>query len=281
MALDRNQLKMQGLRYAKSLQMVMKTVIMFSSDHKGAAQPIDTSYQMLNALLKQTRTFTLGFVDGRIMINNVLTQADRGLLSLENELLKRGIGAVTFEAGITLAAYKRAAGVLAVPTKHLEEIGGLLPWLDQNPIEFLRVYPAAKNQSRTADGDTVLETDSESYLMSKAMQELQTGPDPMDMLFQTAFGEKLMQSAAAGVETGQMPAYTGSGPGQGGAGGYGPPGSGGGGVGGYAPGTGGSGGPAGYGSGGPGAGHGGALGGGPGDGSGGGFDVPPRPYTDG
>src|SRR3954463_4238292 len=241
MALDRNQLKMQGLRYAKSLQMVMKTVIMFSADHKGATQPIETSYQMLNALLKQTRTFTLGFVDGRIMINNVLTQADRGLLSLENELLKRGIGAVTFEAGITLAAYKRAAGVLAVPTKHLEEIGGLLPWLDQNPIEFLRVYPAAKNQSRTADGDTVLETDSESYLMSKAMQELQSGPDPMDMLFQTAFGERLMQSGGTGSESGQMPAYTGSGEGHGGHGGHGPSGGGpgGGGPGGYGAGEGG------------------------------------------
>jgi len=291
MALDRNQLKMQGLRYAKSLQMVMKTVIMFSADHKGATQPIETSYQMLNALLKQTRTFTLGFVDGRIMINNVLTQADRGLLSLENELLKRGIGAVTFEAGITLAAYKRAAGVLAVPTKHLEEIGGLLPWLDQNPIEFLRVYPAAKNQSRTADGDTVLETDSESYLMSKAMQELQTGPDPMDMLFQTAFGERLMQSASGGNESGQMPAYGGA-PGEGAGGGHGP---GAGGPGGYGPGSGGAGGsgPGGYGAGeggsgatggfvgnaGPGFGPG--RGPGEGPGTGGGFEAPPRPYTDG
>src|SRR3954469_5950749 len=243
MALDRNQLKTQGLRYAKSLQMLMKTVIMFSADHKGANQPIANSYQMLNSLLKQTRTFTLGFVDGRIMINNVLTQADKSLLSLENELLKRGIGAVTFEAGITLAAYKRAAGVLAVPVKHLEEIGGLIPWLDQNPVEFLRVYPAGKNQTRTADGDTVLETDSESFLMSKAMQELQTGPDPMDLLFQSAFGEKLMQASAE--DTGKFRAYPGEahggaegagGYGPGGGGGYGPPGAGAGHGGGYGPG---------------------------------------------
>src|SRR3954462_10627526 len=253
MALDRNQLKMQGLRYAKSLQMVMKTVIMFSADHKGATQPIETSYQMLNALLKQTRTFTLGFVDGRVMINNVLTQADKGLLSLENELLKRGIGAVTFEAGITLAAYRRAASVLAVPTKHLEEIGGLLPWLDQNPIEFLRVYPAAKNQSRTADGDTVLETDSESYLMSKAMQELQTGPDPMDMLFQTAFGEKLMQAGAD--ETGKFRGYPAEGHGGAESGGHGP-----GGGGGFAGGTGEHPAGVGYGPGGSGAGPGGGYG---------------------
>ena len=306
MALDRNQLKTQGLRYAKSLQMLMKTVIMFSADHKGANQPIANSYQMLNALLKQTRTFTLGFVDGRIMINNVLTQADKSLLSLENELLKRGIGAVTFEAGITLAAYKRAAGVLAVPVKHLEEIGGLIPWLDQNPVEFLRVYPAGKNQTRTADGDTILESDSESFLMSKAMQELQSGPDPMDMLFQSAFGERLMQSA--GEETGKMTAHGGGGYGPGSGGGYGPgpggsapgfgPGPGGGG-GGHGPGGGGFGPGAGGGGGyGPGPG-GGAPGGGPaagvanegggygnagggvGDGSGGGFNLPPRPYTDG
>ncbi len=309
MAIDRNQLKMQGLRFAKSLQMVMKTVIMFSADHKGAAQPIDNSYHLLNALLKQSRTFTFGFIDGRIMINNVLTQPDKSLLSLENELLKRGIGAVTFEAGLTLAGYKRAAGVLAVPVKHLEELGGLLPWLDQNPVEFLRVYPAAKNQSRTADGDTVLETDSESFLMSKAMQELHTGPDPMDMLFQSAFGERLMQSA--GNETGQMPAYGGGGPGGGpgsggGSGHGGGPGDSGGGYGGGAGGgySGGGGAPsgggggnygspgggsggygppgtaAGFGEGGIGLGTGGG-GRGPGDGSGGGFDVPPKPYTDG
>jgi HEAT repeat protein len=286
MALDRNQLKAQGLKYAKSLQMVMKTVIMFSAEHKGAAQPIETSYHMLNGLLKQTRTFTLGFVDGRVMINTVLTQADRSILSLENELLKRGIGAVTFEAGITLAGYKRAASVLAVPTKHLEEIGGLLPWLDQNPVEFLRVFPAGKNQTRTADGDTVLETDSESFLMSKAMQELQSGPDPMDMLFQSAFGEKLVQSAATGNETGQMAAYAG-GPGHAAEAGAvaGP-----GGTGGGTPGAGETGG---YGSGGglpgggPGMGGGFDPGLGPGKGpglgpgTGGGFDAPPRPYADG
>ena len=286
MALDRNQLKTQGLRYAKSLQMLMKTVIMFSAEHKGATQPVANSYQMLNALLKQTRTFTLGFVDGRIMVNNVLTQSDKSLFSLENELLKRGIGAVTFEAGITLAGYRRAAGVLAVPTKHLEEIGGLIPWLDQNPVEFLRVYPAAKNQSRTADGDTVLETDSESFLMSKAMQELQTGPDPMDLLFQSAFGEKLMQAGAD--ETGKFRAFIGDGRGGGesGAGGSGPGGGGWGGPGGPAGGFPVAGGPGpggasyGPGSGVPGQG---GRGYGPsgGPGSGGGFDLPPRPYADG
>src|SRR5262249_20691509 len=152
---------------------------------------------------------------------------------------------------ITLAGYKRAAGVLAVPTKHLEEIGGLMPWLDQNPVEFLRVYPAGKNQARTADGDTVLETDSESFLVSKAMQELQSGPDPIDMLFQSACGEKLTQSAtAAGNEAPAGGGETGSGSyASGGAG----PGTSGGG---YGPGGGGSYGPGGGGSGGSGGGYG-------------------------
>jgi len=305
MALDRNQLKTQGLRYAKSLQMLMKTVIMFSADHKGAAQPIETSYQMLNALLKQTRTFTLCFVEGRVMINNILTDRDRSIASLENEFLKRGIGAVTFEAGITLAGYKRAASVLAVPAKHLEEIGGLMPWLDQNAVEFLRVYPAGKNQARTADGDTVLETDSESFLMGKAMQELQSGPDPMDMLFQSAFGERLMQSASAvGNEAGHVAAHTGGAPPGGeGGGGY-PAVSGGGSPGGpggggaypgnpgvsFGPGSsGGGGGPSGGGSdagsggfvGNAGPGFGPGRGPGMGLGTGGGFEASPRPYTDG
>ncbi|HXZ29149.1 MAG TPA: hypothetical protein VEG08_14240, partial [Terriglobales bacterium] len=171
--IDRNQVKNLGIRYARSLQMVFKTVAMFSADHSAATQPLRTSFDMLNNLVKQVRQFTIGFVDQRIMLNNILT-TERSLAGLENEFLKRGIGAVTFEAGMTLAGYRRAMAVLTRSPKAIEEAGGLLPYLEQNPVEFMRIFPAAKSQTRTESGDTILEMDSESYLMAKAFSDLRT-----------------------------------------------------------------------------------------------------------
>src|SRR5436305_1716419 len=83
------------------MQMLVKMVNMFSADHKSAAGLLQRSYDLLNPLVKQSRHLTLGFVDQRILLNNILTAED-SLKPLENEFLKRGIGAVTFEAGITV-----------------------------------------------------------------------------------------------------------------------------------------------------------------------------------
>lgn len=171
--LDRNQIKVQGVKYARSLQMLFKTVGVFSVDHAAAQAPFQTSFDTLNALLKETRQFTVGFVDQRLLLNNILT-TEKALAPLENEFLKRGIGAITFEIGMTLAMYKRGVGVLARPGKEIETFGGLSRYLEQNPLRFIRVFPASKNQQRTESGDTILDTDSESFLMAKAFAELQT-----------------------------------------------------------------------------------------------------------
>ncbi len=180
-----DQQKNAALRYARSLQMVFKTVAMFSADHAAASGPLSTSFAMLNELVKKTRQFTIGFVDQRVMLNNILT-TEKSLSSLENEFLKRGIGAVTFEAGLTLAGYRRAMAMLTAQPKIIEEAGGLLPYVEQNRVDFVRIFPASKNQVRNESGDTVLETDSESFLMSKAFSDLRTpGLEKMEWMLQT------------------------------------------------------------------------------------------------
>lgn len=180
--LEKNQLKVQGIRFGRSLQTVIKMATMYAVDHQSAVRPIQSSYDILNALVKQTRYITLGFIEQRVMINNILT-SDATVKPLENEFLKRGIGAVTFEAGITLAAYKNALGVLSANIKIIEECGGLMPFLESRPLEFVRVFPASKNEVRTNDGDTVLEMSSEEYLISRALAEMNTGlPQGFDAL---------------------------------------------------------------------------------------------------
>ena len=171
---EKKQFKVQGLRFARSLQMLLKMVNMFSADHKSASGLLQRSYDLLNPLVKQSRHLTLGFVDQRILLNNILTAED-SLKPLENEFLKRGIGAVTFEAGITVAAYRNAIAAISANVKLIDEHGGLLPFLEQRQLEFVRVFPAAKTDTRNEDGDTVLEMGSEEYLISKALNSMNSG----------------------------------------------------------------------------------------------------------
>src|SRR5512146_148296 len=182
---DTNQTKAVGLKYGRSLQTLLKTAIMFSPSHAAVNQPLQHSFDLLNDIVKNFGQFTIGFVDQRIMLNNILT-SEPALKTLENEFLKRGIGAVTFEAGITMTGYRKVIAVMAAPVKVIEQ-HGLHSHLVQNPLEFARIIPAGKNQQRSETGDTILETDSESYLMSKALSDLRApGMERFDWLLQTA-----------------------------------------------------------------------------------------------
>jgi hypothetical protein len=287
LAIDaRTQLKGQAIRYARSLQMIFKMVGMFSADHTAAQGPFQNSFNMVNEIVKSHRQFTIGFVDQRILINNILTQ-EKSLNVLENEFLKRGIGAITFEVGMTLAAYKHAMAVLAKPAKDIEEAGGLQRYLENNPLEFVRVFPANKSEQRTESGDTIIDMDSESFLMAKAFADLHK-PNPglqnLDAFLQSTGISAMGQPGTGGGQGGPGGGGPGGGPGGGGEGGgyaeilgssgtgvgYGStyqPGGGPGGPGGGGPGGGGPGG--GDGSGGPGGGGLGPGGGGPGGGGGG------------
>ncbi len=213
--LDRNQLKAQGIRYARSLQMLFKTIAVFSADHRAAAQPFQQSFDVLNALLKQTGQFTIGFVDQRIMLNNILT-TEKALNALENEFLKRGIGAITFQAGLTLAAYRRGVGLLARSAKEIEAAGGLGSYLDQEPLEFMRVLPTDKSQKRTESGDTILDMEGESYLLAKTLSDSRSSATTALEGF-----EALLRSSGGSTGAGGPGAGSGEGGGPGGYGGAG------------------------------------------------------------
>lgn len=190
--LDPKHLKVQGLRYGRSLQMLVRICTVFSVEHPSAIAPTQNSFDTLNSLLKQAREFSFGFVDNRVALNSILT-AEPALQSLENEFLKRGIGAVKFKAGLTLAAYKQVIAIVCASPKTIEEAGGARAFLDQNPVENARILPAGKNQARTESGDTILESSLESYMASKDLAE--SAPqnfalDGLELLLKTAGLEK-------------------------------------------------------------------------------------------
>jgi len=190
--MDAKQLKVQGLRYGRSLQMLVRICSVFNVDHPSAVGPTQNSFDTLNALVKQSREFTFGFVDTRVVLNNILT-TEPGLRALENEFLKRGVGAVKFKAGMTLAAYKQLIGILCTSPRIIEEAGGARAFLEQNQVEGARILPAGKNQARTESGDTILESDAESYLASKELAEAapqNLALDGLELLLKTTGIEK-------------------------------------------------------------------------------------------
>jgi hypothetical protein len=179
--LDSKQVKTLGLRFARALQTTIKTATVFTIDHKSADAPIQQSFLLLNNLMKEIGQLTFGFVDHQILLNNLLT-TDPSLQKLETEFLKRGVAAITFEPGLTLGRYKKLVHVLSASTSTIEAAGGFLAFIDQNEIEGVRILPAAKNQKKNKDGDTILETDSESYILSKQAVEDQVPRDFLDSI---------------------------------------------------------------------------------------------------
>ena len=179
--LDNKQIKTLGLRFARALQTTVKTAGVFTIEHKSAERPIQQSFLLLNNLLKEVGQFTFGFVDNQVMLNNLLTN-EPSLRHLETEFLKRGVAAITFEPGLTVGRYTKVIQVLSAPTSDIEAVGGFLVFLDQHEVEGVRILPAARNQKKNEQGDTIIETDSESYIMSKQLPEEQAPRDFLDAI---------------------------------------------------------------------------------------------------
>ena len=186
--LDSAQLKMSGLRFARSLQVVVRTAGMFSADHRSVEMPLQQSFDLLQALLREVGQFTVGFIDQQVVLNQLLT-TDSSLGVLKKELLKRGIAAVTFFPGLTLSRFGKAVAVLAAPSKAIEEAGGTLPFLSNHQLDGIRILPASKEQRRTEQGDSIIDSDSEAYILAKQKATdaaFRDSLDSMDALLESA-----------------------------------------------------------------------------------------------
>ena len=136
-------IKAAGLNAARSIQIVFETVCMFGGDHASAAVLINRAYGNVTAMVKQHGSFKLGFVDGRLMINNILIK-DESLSFLHKEFGQRRVSAMVFEKGLALPAFRRAIDVVSTPSTLIELAGGIETHLKQNPLEKVKVVHASK-----------------------------------------------------------------------------------------------------------------------------------------
>ena len=177
---DSKQVKSSGLQFARALQVAIKTAAVFPVEHKSSERPIQQSFDFLSKVMSGAGQFTFGFVENQVMLNKVLT-VDPSLKPLEAECTKRGIAAFTFEPGLTLAGYKKLIYLFAAPPAAMDAAGGFIPYLNHNPIDGLHIVPA-KRQNKNDQGDIIIETDSESYILGKQRNEDKTPRDFLDSI---------------------------------------------------------------------------------------------------
>lgn len=197
--LEKAAFKALGQRFGRSLYSAIKMATLFPAEHHNCARPIQHSFDALVDMLKGNSKLTFGFVDQRVLINHVLT-SDMTLAPLHKEFLKRGIGGLIFEPGLTLARYKRVIDILATAPKAIEAQGGPEAFLEDNQVEGIRIYLAPKMQIRNADGDTVLETDAESLLRqnSKGNGQAPVDLEGLELLLESAGLDRAQASGAGG-----------------------------------------------------------------------------------
>ena len=179
-AQDKNQLKVQGLAFGQAFQMVFKISAMYSVDHPAAARAVQQSWDLLAPLLKQSGQFTFGFMNQRVLLNNSLA-TQTNVTHLEVEFARRGIAAVTFQAGVALKDFKRAVALITTRPMVIAERGGIQKFLAANPIEGVRISPLAKPKE---DDSGMIEVDAESYLTGKTptQPEARSDTTALDML---------------------------------------------------------------------------------------------------
>src|SRR3972149_7714237 len=136
-------LKAWGLAFGRTLLRAFKVALLYSVDHSASQNALQQAYDSLNLLLKQSNPFTFGFLNQRVLLNNILT-SDSALASLEADFSKRGLAAITFTAGVNFSEFKRLLALLTAKPEIIEQNGGIKALLERNPLEGVRVLPGKK-----------------------------------------------------------------------------------------------------------------------------------------
>ncbi|HEY7680559.1 MAG TPA: HEAT repeat domain-containing protein [Terriglobia bacterium] len=165
--------KAEALEFGHNLQRAFRIAALYSVDHSATDVPVQQAYDSLNFLLKQSKEFTFGFLNQRVLLNNILT-SDSSLAPMEVEFTKRGFKGVTFSAGITFPQFKRALSLLITKASVIKQNGGIAAFLKRNPVEGMKVL-AAEEQKKGPAEDMILEADGQAFLEQQDSSALPGG----------------------------------------------------------------------------------------------------------
>ena len=183
--LEKDALKAQGLTFGRALLRGFKVAQMYTPFHPAAQPPLEQAYSSLNSLLMQTKKFTFGFVNHRILLNTVLT-TDKSLEALEAEFSRRNIGGISFWAGITFEDFKKGIGILITKPDNIEKSGGIKSFLTANLVDGMNFHDSESRKDST--DDELAGMDPSAYFTAQAIMDLDSraGSSSLQSLIQMA-----------------------------------------------------------------------------------------------
>jgi hypothetical protein len=192
--------KLQGLSFGRSLQVAWKGTTIYSVDHPAVQASLQQAFARLQPLLLGRQRFTLGFSDGRVLLDNVLT-TDISLAPLEAEFKKRDIAALAFSPGVTVADLKEMLRLISIPPQAAVEAGGIEVYLRGRQVPNARVIPSGKKKG-SGNADVVLSVDSESFLATGGMMgqaAFNAGTISLDLVLKAAGIDEKAADASKGL----------------------------------------------------------------------------------
>ena len=136
-----NTLRTHGLQFIKLFQGALRLMGLYTREHDQVQRQIERAYAPLQHVFEETHSLSISFQYDRVVLNT-LVWPEPALAPLAGELAKRGIGAVVFLKGISEASLGRMLSLLVTKPESIQEAGGLVKFLQANPLERARIIPA-------------------------------------------------------------------------------------------------------------------------------------------
>lgn len=133
-------LRTQGLQFVRIFQGALRLVSMYSSKHNSAQTQTQRAMVLLNDLLSELTTLSIGFQFDRVLINS-LPVADPTLAWLAGELAKRRVGYLVFSFGMNMENLEAVLDLLSARPDTIEQDGGLEMFLRHHPMEHAQIVP--------------------------------------------------------------------------------------------------------------------------------------------
>lgn len=141
-----NDIKAQGLSFARSLQMAFRGAAIYSPDHPAVLANLEQAFARLSVMLEACPQVTFGFSKGSPAVNG-MAAADPSLAALEAEFKKRDVGSLWFSSAVNRADFRRLMKIIGSPPAKVVEAGGLEALVEAAKVENAGVISASRKQS--------------------------------------------------------------------------------------------------------------------------------------
>lgn len=127
----------------KLFALALKQNRLYTEKHPAAQMAVQGFFAALQRALSLDSTLTLGFMEGRIVVNDhLLDDRKTGVDDLLRESARLHVDGLIFERGVSDEEINSCFRIMAVPPKSLEELGGIKKVFEEKNFQYIRLETA-------------------------------------------------------------------------------------------------------------------------------------------